>query len=112
MSKDYDYDSLPFVHEGQLLVLNEERTEEVPFAGPWPVAVWLLAEDGGDGNGWERSRLEAFGEVLEDFPHDHDCQAVLLAVKSQEAFVRLFGRGEGCFGYDVEDEVPASPLSS
>lgn len=94
----------PFVHEGEVYHQDGEGNETV-YNGPWPVTVWLLSEDCGDGCGWNRNLLEKHGEVLEH--HDHDTQAVKLAVKTRESFTLLFGFGNGCYGYQAEEEAPS-----
>lgn len=96
----------PFVHEGEVYHQDGDGNETV-YNGPWPVTVWLLSEDCGDGCGWNRSLLEKHGVVLEHHTHDHDTQAVKLAVKTRESFTLLFGFGNGCYGYQAEEEAPS-----
>ena len=96
----------PFVHEREVYHFDVEGNETV-YDGPWPVTVWLLSEDCGDGNGWNRHLLEKHGEVLENHANDHDTQAVKLAVRTKESYVTLFGYGDGCCGYQAEEEVPS-----
>lgn len=84
----------------QLKDAGLDTEAEVEFTGPFPVRVWLLAFDAGDGDGWGRSRIERSGEIIDDYEHDvsgsGETQAVLVEVKSKKALKRLEAVFELC----------------
>lgn len=79
-----------FVHQDKVWQCEtDDDHAEQRYAGPWPVLVWLTAEDHRDGRGWRRDHLEQLARVVNDHCTDVDLQAVLASVPSEEALVRL-----------------------
>lgn len=92
---------------GKIVRFIDDGRDTVPFDGPFPVRVWVLAMDALDGYGWGRFRLECLGNIVEHYPHDvgagDETEAVLMEVSRLTDLRALVDEFQLC------DEVP-SPL--
>jgi len=96
-----------FLHEGEVWETANPGTDdevERKYEGPWPVRAFFTSCDCGDGHGWQIDAFRERGQIVDDYLHDVGAgdatYAVLVDVKSPEAFVALCGQ------FNLEDSEP------